>query len=360
MKKIDIYTAFSETLDSVSNGQDLESCLSLYPEYRDEIKAMVEMAVFAQSVPAKMPDSNSKIRAKNRVMAALAQGEQKKQPKTVWQHGFDFLNVRVQRMALSAFVVVAVLFSSGTGLVQASNGALPGDNLYSVKRSWEGVRLFFVFDSTTKQNLESTFDKERFEEINELYSEGRFEQVSFDGIVEKIDGEFWTISGVVVRVEIDEFANLNVPIGSSVHIIGETDDDCIEVEQLTILRAGESITIIMTPTFLHKPSDDNAISTSTETSDDDSDQEMDDFSTDDSSIEDSQNETEESEGDSSVVPSEEDDSSGEYTGTNGSDDTSDHPDSEEPDSEPENDDSDSDGSEDDTSENKDASPEVKS
>jgi hypothetical protein len=50
----------------------------------------------------------------------------------------------IRRFAF-ALVLTLVFFFSGTGLVRASSSTLPGDNLYGVKRTWEDVRLLFVF-----------------------------------------------------------------------------------------------------------------------------------------------------------------------------------------------------------------------
>jgi hypothetical protein len=133
--------------------------------------------------------------------------------------------------------MIAFLLTGGTGLVSASAQTVPGDNLYPVKRSWEGVQLFFAFDQKIKHELEEHFENERVEEIHELFSEKRMEQVNFEGIVEVQDASIWQIDGLRIEIEDDtDFRGEIVP-GARVQIIGETDDGIIKAEQVYLVSA---------------------------------------------------------------------------------------------------------------------------
>ena len=50
-----------------------------------------------------------------------------------------------QRLAIT-LTLTAMFLASGTGLVGLLSTTLPGENLYPVKRSWEGLRLIFTFN----------------------------------------------------------------------------------------------------------------------------------------------------------------------------------------------------------------------
>ena len=80
---------------------------------------------------------------------------------------------------------------SGTGLVSASSTALPGENLYPVKRTWEDVRLFFVLDPSIRMVRENQYEQERLHEATELLAEGRHEEISFAGVVTEQNGQFY-------------------------------------------------------------------------------------------------------------------------------------------------------------------------
>jgi hypothetical protein len=58
---------------------------------------------------------------------------------------------RCLRRVLVSLAVIVALFVSSTGLVRAATTTLPGDNLYPVKRTWEGVLVLFTFDIQARQ-----------------------------------------------------------------------------------------------------------------------------------------------------------------------------------------------------------------
>lgn len=210
-------------------------------QFEDELTELAHIAELLRADKSPMPQKNATIRAKNRLNSALGKMEPKSAPTpTVNARISNWFNVRLQKMAITIAVVFTVLLTSGTSLVQASSAALPGDNLYTVKRGWEGIQLLLVINENNKQNLEKAFDEERIDEIQELYDQNRFEQVRFSGILEKIDGEYWTISGLIVKVEDEKLGGRTFNIGDFVEIVGETDDGIIEVEQI-VLSSGSEI-----------------------------------------------------------------------------------------------------------------------
>ena len=103
-----------------------------------------------------------------------------------------------QRLALS-FSLAALLLLSSTGLLNASASALPGENLYPVKRTWEGVRLLLIFDKQARTLLEDQFEYERLHEVNELLTEGSDETIQFAGVFMGVIGVIY-VSGVTVTL----------------------------------------------------------------------------------------------------------------------------------------------------------------
>jgi uncharacterized membrane protein YgcG len=120
--------------------------------------------------------------------------------------------------------------------VRASSGSLPGDQLYTVKRTWEDVRLFFAFDEPIRQKLEHEFEQERVQEIGILLDEGRVEKVNFQGAVESQDGEIWVVGGIKIKISDDVVISPGVILGTIVQVIGETDDGIINAEQVILLQ----------------------------------------------------------------------------------------------------------------------------
>ena len=69
-------------------------------------------------------------------------------------------------------IALLLLVGSGAGVAYASEGALPGDTLYSAKTAIEGVRLAFS-DSDGDVELYNQFANERVEEMQALLAAGR-------------------------------------------------------------------------------------------------------------------------------------------------------------------------------------------
>ena len=132
---------------------------------------------------------------------------------------------------------------SGTGLVSASSGALPGDNLYSVKRSWEDLRLFFMFSPEQRVGLESEFEQERLDEISTLLAKGRKETIAFAGLVTAQSSQEWQVSGITVMLTSSSHMPADtVSVGAPVMVIGHTNaQGFVEVDTLEALGPGASL-----------------------------------------------------------------------------------------------------------------------
>jgi hypothetical protein len=142
-----------------------------------------------------------------------------------------------QRFAV-ALTLSAILLASGTGLVRASSSALPGEELYPVKRSWEGLRLFLAFDDDRRENLEFEFENERLEEVSELLAEGRRQTIRFVGLFQAVNGETF-VSGV--RILVSEETRLPQQVignGAAVLVTGHTDaEGFVQAESIELLPA---------------------------------------------------------------------------------------------------------------------------
>jgi len=146
-----------------------------------------------------------------------------------------------QRLAIS-FTLAALFLSSGTGLVSASSSALPGENLYPVKLTWENVRLFFTFNEEYRETLEHTFENERLHEVNELLVEGRHETIRFAGVYMEVNGMTY-VSGIHIAV-LDTSILPTEPLlsGVAVEVTGHTNaEGFVDVESVTLLPVGSAV-----------------------------------------------------------------------------------------------------------------------
>lgn len=232
-----LYEALEVCLNALETGVDIEAVLKLYPHLADELRPVLEAAVEAKSLalPA-VPEAAMK-RGRARVLQHAAKmREAAPKPRRRWSV-FAF-----PRLATS--LAIALLFLlSGTGLVSASNGALPGDNLYPVKRSWEDLRLFFEFSPEGREGLESEFEQERLDEILKLLTEGRNEPIALRGLVTEQNENTWKVSGITVMITASsQLPADTVSVGAPVTVFGHTNSQgFVEVDILNLLGPGASL-----------------------------------------------------------------------------------------------------------------------
>lgn len=232
-----LYNALEVCLNALETGVDLESALRLYPHLADELRPVLEASIQARSLGLLAVPETAMQRGRARVLGHVA-GMRKSAPRPSrrWSM-FAF-----PRLATSLAIALIFLLS-GTGLVSASNGALPGDRLYAVKRSWEGLRLLFVFSPEGREGLESDFEQERLDEISELLTEGRKATIAFAGLVTAQNSAEWKVSGITVMITTSTHLPAEpVSIGAPVMVVGHTNaQGFVEVDTVEVLGPGASL-----------------------------------------------------------------------------------------------------------------------
>ena len=228
--------ALQECLAAIDNGQSLETVLERYPGRADELRQLIEAAEAARAAGAfAIPDSLHG-RGRVRVLRHAAQ------IRTARSARRQRIIGPLPRVAIS-LVLVVILVLTSTRLVSASSGALPGDQLYSVKRSWEDLQLFFVFKSEAHQLLESRFTQERLDETSRLLGQGRAVPIAFSGLVMHQQDGTWLVSGIRVSITASTVMPSR-PIGASepVTITGVTGSDgTVVAQQVELLQPGVAL-----------------------------------------------------------------------------------------------------------------------
>jgi len=232
----ELYDALEECLNSLERGADIEAVLARYPDRANELRPLLDAAVQARGLVIPEPSAESFRRGR---AALLQRAAQMREAKVSPARG------RViplfQRLAIS-FALLVLLLVSGTSLVRASSGALPGEKLYPVKRTWEDLSLLLVFDHERREALEHEFENERLHEVNELLAEGRHETIQFAGVWMEVNGRFY-VSGIqVVLTDATQMPDGALTNGAAVIIRGRTNaDGFVEVETVELLPAGSVV-----------------------------------------------------------------------------------------------------------------------
>lgn len=223
-------------LKEIEGGRSVESVLLGHPREADELRALLEAARAAKLARIReVPTSLGGVSRAGVLRRAAAM-------RTAPPSGRIRAIAPLLRVSLSLTLVAILVFTS-TRLVSASSGALPGDQLYSVKRSWEDLQLFFVFQIEDHQVLESRFTQERLDETNRLLTQGRMAPITFSGLVMRQQDGSWLISGIRVSLTASTvMPSRTIGAGDPVTITGMTrGDGTVVADEVQLLEPGVAL-----------------------------------------------------------------------------------------------------------------------
>ncbi len=232
-----LYDAFELCLQALEIGESVEACLKRFPELADELRPMLYAAEQALNSAAITIPQGIATRGRARLLQRAA--EMREVAARPRRSRFQF------RKLAYVFALVVIFLTSGTGLVQASNGALPGDNLYTIKRTWEDLRLVLAFNPATRDALEELYEDERYEEIYELFEEGRIADIAFSGVVTEMTESLWTVSNIPVRLDAGTSVAAGIEAGDAVLVQGMTQPQTMQVLATAITFAnGNNLQVV--------------------------------------------------------------------------------------------------------------------
>ena len=228
-----------ECLSALESGESLEHILSRYPEDAAQLRSLLEVVA---SLPLVRLEPSPVAKAASR-RAFLARAQTLRA--TSERQRFQLFPARLA--AVLAALVLAFIFVGG--VVAASAAALPGDQLYGVKRGVEDVRLQFAAESE-KEALAKQFEQERRDEVGALLKAGRETTVMFSGLIEAIQPEEWQVGGLRVRVDSSTLVEGAPMVGLRAGVSGTTDGRQVLAVSISIEPGGMPA---ITPTATHTP-----------------------------------------------------------------------------------------------------------
>ena len=163
-----------ECLEALAQGEPAEQILARYPQESAQLRPLLAAAA---GLPALRLEPSEAMKMKSR-QNFLAQAEMLRRTSPRKAMGF------LPRLAVGFIAATIVAIVLGTGAVAASGSALPGDPLYSLKRTVENVRLSTAGSPVAREELQHEFDQRRRDEANELLDAGRTNEVDLTGVIE--------------------------------------------------------------------------------------------------------------------------------------------------------------------------------
>jgi hypothetical protein len=173
----------SNCLAALERGEGLADVLARYPQEASELKPLLEAAVWfagqkaaVEPRPGFIRASRSRLIEKIEAEPVAAAGGWLEQVVAQLRSALGG-SWRVALQVALAVVLLACLVLTGSEAALASQGALPGEALYSIKLSLEKVELLVTLDPAQKIELHNQFAQARLVEIQDLVMEGRYNYI---------------------------------------------------------------------------------------------------------------------------------------------------------------------------------------
>jgi hypothetical protein len=144
-----------------------------------------------------------------------------------------------QKVILVSIVTIALIFGTRNLLI-VSASSLPGEPLYSIKRTVENTQLKFTADPDQKNLLVHEFRQRRLDETEELLTEGIETQVEFDGTINSKLPYGWMVDNIPVVITADTEVYFVIRVGNFVEIVGRTQPEGSVIAERILLEDQES------------------------------------------------------------------------------------------------------------------------
>jgi len=174
MNKKQIQNITEKCLVLLKKGYSISYCLEKYSCCREELEPYLKSAMQVQSLKSLQPDENF-------LKSALQQALSQVPPKRI-RAGW----LKPAIAFLTAFIVVSFSFA---GTAYASQGSIPGQALYPVKRTVEEVQLF-IYPSSQKPKLHLNMLNKRIEEARQVMASEDTPQQLADQVMENIEQQY--------------------------------------------------------------------------------------------------------------------------------------------------------------------------
>jgi hypothetical protein len=248
-------TALDQCLAWLRAGKDVEGCLERYPEYAEELRPLLMLAVDVGRMTIPAVPAMARAAGQRRVLAAYAKSEERRaQTHPVARHAARLSWALVPgrpgglRPAWPAAVAALFVLLVGIGgvTVASSAGSLPGDALYPVKLASQRLQLALTLNPVAHGMLADQYDAQRRLEVQAVLKGGRRATVEFQGTLQRMEESRWIVSGLPVALE-ETTAIFGIPyLGAAVRVGGELPGD----GQLVALwvRVESEMAVMPTPT----------------------------------------------------------------------------------------------------------------
>lgn len=217
-----------ESISALQAGVPIDEILAEVPEYADELRPLLYAAtVLADPNPDLAPEATkSALRDEYLKHAAELPAFSPPSFNEKTHAIFSIIRRRLNRKTvvndLVTITITVILTISMAVIILnflAAN-AIPGDLLYSVKRTSENIQLALTFDEIRRNELELEFDQRRLLEVEQLVEQNKVAVVEFKGTLETKGENLWIVEGHTVFIPPDIAGKDSFVEGDYVEVVG--------------------------------------------------------------------------------------------------------------------------------------------
>lgn len=188
----DLEKVLANCIDDIKSGRaSVEGCLERYYAWRNELEPLLRLALRLPPLPDTEPSQELRLRARRALQQEIAETK----PTSGAAHILtDILRLRPRvsprfsTPLLIVLLLVVIVTGSSTAVVYASQGSLPGDNLYPVKTATERARLVLTFTPVRKAEYHLGLAQTRLKEVLSLAQAGRqIDAYTIEAIADQVD-----------------------------------------------------------------------------------------------------------------------------------------------------------------------------
>ena len=233
----EVEAALDQCLERMRGGAAVETCLSRYPEYANELRPLLETVTQVGRVLTPPASRTARAEGQEQMRAALAKRQEQRE--RLGPVAFGLRQVLGGLLAAltsgglarrpiwqSAVLSLVILIFTGGGLALAASGySLPGEALYPMKLARQELRVALTLDPADQTHLQNQFEAQRRQEVGLALAAGNRGEVSFTGTLEDMQAGQWTVTGLSVRVGADTEVSAEPVVGTQVHVFGRLPGD---------------------------------------------------------------------------------------------------------------------------------------